>query len=299
MWSARRLSAWRFSACKRAALVLASAIGVGACEQIGSDPSVPASIEAAPQAFPSVAIGDTLRDTLGVVQPLRVILRNINGDVIENPPIRFLYVQSGRDSALEVDSVSGVVSAIRRPTGNVVQIAARFEEAIQILIPIRVTNEPSTAFASGTPSIKGFVPDTGVIGNAENSVPLEVQVQYRDSLSRLQNVSDWLVRFAVVKPDNLSNDRTRSVFLVDDNFRASQIDTTGGNGTATRRLRIRPSLFPASGVAIDTVEVEAMIFRRGQPVAGAPIRIFVPVCNAAARNSEVPCGTTSTPDPVR
>ncbi len=284
---------------KRFAGFALAAISFGACATIDTDPSVPASIEVAPFAFPSIAIGDSLRDTLGVAQPLRVILRNIDGDVIENPPIRFLYVQSERDSAIVVDSVTGMVEVVKRPTGTNIQIAARFEEAIQILIPIRVTNAPESVFRVGTPSIKGFVPDTGGLGNAENSVPVEVRVQYVDSLDRLANVGDWLVRFAVVKPDNRLNDPTRSVFLVNDNFRASQIDTTEANGTAGRRLRIRPSLFPAGGAAIDTVEVEAMVYVRGDTVPGAPVRILIPVCIAQARISEAPCGTTATPAPIR
>lgn len=291
-------SALHLHACNLGAGVL-GAILLAACATIDTDPSVPATIEAGPQAFPSIAIGDVLRDTLGVEQPLRVILRNIEGDVIENPPIRFLYVQFERDSALDVDPESGMVRAVKRPTGTTTQIAARFEEAIQILIPIRVTNAPDTAFQTGTPSIKGFVPDTGVVGNAENSAPLEVRVQYADSLGRLANVSDWLVRFAVVKPENRRNDNTRAVYLVDDNFRASQIDTTEGSGTAARRLRIRPSLFPADGADIDTVEVEAVVFVRGKALSGEPIRILVPVCAASARNSQLPCGSTAAPAPIR
>ncbi len=284
---------------KKISWLVGACIGLGACATIDTDPSVAASIEAAPLPFPSVAIGDSLRDTLGVARPLRVILRNIDGDVIENPPISFLYVQSERDSALEVDADSGYVRAVKRPTGTTTQIAARFEEAIQILIPIAVTNAPTTVFQSGTPSIKGFVPDTGVIGNAENSAPLEVRVQYRDSLDRLANVNDWLVRYAVVKPDNRLNDDTQPVFLVNDNSRTSQVDTTGTNGTAVRRLRIRPSLFPAGGALIDTVEVEAMVFVKGEPVEGAPIRILIPVCTAAARLSELPCGSPVPPAPIR
>ncbi len=292
-------SALHLHAYKLGALLLATALGTAACATIDTDPSVPASIEAPPQAFPSIAIGDVLRDTLGVAQPLRVILRNIDGDVIENPPIRFLYVQAERDSALEVDAESGLVRVIKRPTGTTTQIAARFEEAIQILIPIRVTNEPTTASQTGSPSIKGFFPDTGAQGNAENSTPLEVRVQYVDTLGALANVSDWLVRFAVVEPDNRLNDNTQPVYLVDDNFRASQVDTTESNGTATRRLRIRQALFPAGGAAIDTVVVEAVVFARGQQVTGGPIRIVIPVCSFEARNSELPCGATETAEPIR
>lgn len=280
------------SARLRRGLGLAAIVGVvvaGGCADVNTDPLIPATIELAPLAFPSIAIGDVLRDTLGVEQPVRAIVRNINGDIIEDAPLNYLYVQFARDSALTVEEVTGRVRAEKQPSGTPIQIAARFENALQILIPIRVTNAPDTVFRTDSALLVGFVPDSGRRGAEENSVPVSVRVQYRNAAGALANVGDWLVRFAVVRPANLRNDTTQAVFLVNDTYRASQIDTTGTDGLASRRVRVRASQLPAGGALLDTVEVEAMVVRQGEPVSGAPIRILVPVCASSTRNPSVVC----------
>lgn len=258
-------------------LALLAALGVGlasvACAEIGTDPAVPASIEIARFPFPSVAVGDSLRDTLGVAVPLRAIVRNISGDVIEDAPVRFL----SRDPKLLVDSISGHVYALELPSTNPVNVAARFEQSLQILAQLRVTNAPDTAFRTDTASLPRLVSE-GIIGAADsNTVAVEVRVQFKGEADALQNVNAWLVRFAVVRPANLGNDTAAAVYLVDDRGRASQLDTTGTNGVASRRVRVRSSRFPASGVTVDTIEVQAAVMRRGAAVPGAPVRILVPV----------------------
>lgn len=256
------------------------AIGVGmACAQIGTDPSVPASLEIAPFPFPAVAVGDSLRDTLGVAIPIRAIVRNIGGDAIVDAPLRYL----SRDtlSRLLVDSISGHVFAVGLPTPNPVSVAARFGQSLQILAQVRVTNAPDTAFRTDSAALRRLVSE-GVIGAADsNTVAVQLRAQYRNDARVLQNVNAWLVRFAVVRPANRTNDTMAAVYLVDEVGRPSQIDTTGTDGFASRRVRVRASRFPAVGVAQDTIELEAAVMRRGAPVAGAPVRFLVPVTRTA------------------
>jgi len=264
--------------------VMSACVVAAACADIGTNPSVPASIEATPLAFPSIAVGDSLRDTLGVAYPVRAVVRNIQGDVIEDAPIRYLYVQAARDTALEVDSISGHVRVLKRPASGPVQIAARFESALQVLIPLRITSDPDTVFRTESTRIVGFVPDTGRRGADENSAAVSVRVQYRDDADAAQNVGDWLVRFVVVRPANPTNDTTKAAFFMNDNARPTSLDTTDASGLASRRLRMRPGiLFPAGSPTSDTVVVEARIWRRGVPVPGAPVRIAVPVLSPSTR----------------
>ncbi len=263
---------------------VSSLVIAAACADIVTDPLVPVSIEAEPQAFPSIAIGDSLRDTLGVAQPIRVTLRNIQGDVIQDAPIRYLYVQAQRDTALEVDSTTGMVRVVKQPAAGQLQIAARYAFSLQVLIPVIVTNAPDTAFTTDSDlRLVGFVPDTGRRGVDSNSVAVTTRVQYKNAAGALQPVNDWIVRYAIVRPANLGNDTTASVFLVNETGRPSQIDTTDGGGASSRRVRVRPLQFPAAGRTVDTVEVEAMIWRRGQRVRGAPIRFLVPVFSPSTR----------------
>jgi len=277
---ARLARSWR--------VALLAALGVGAasvaCAEIGTDPAVPASIEVARFPFPAVAVGDSLRDTLGVAVPLRAIVRNISGDVIEDAPVRYL----SRDTLLIVDSLSGHVFAQALPTPNPASVAARFELALQILASVPVTNAPDTAFRTDAAALPALVSEA-VIGAADsNTVAVQVRVQFRADAEVLQNVNAWLVRFAVVRPANLRNDTAAAVYLVDDRGRAGQVDTTGTDGFASRRVRVRSSRFPAAGIAQDTIEVEAAVMRRGTAVPGAPIRILVPVGAVAVPGAATP-----------
>jgi AAA+ superfamily predicted ATPase len=77
-----------------------------------------------------------------------------------------------------------------------------------------------------------------------------------------------------------------AVFLVDEQLRASVVDTTTAEGNAARRVRVRPVGFPvAQGNArvTDTVIVEATARYRGQLVRGAPVRVLVPVVRPASQ----------------
>lgn len=261
--------------------LLLTALGVTvtsvACAEIGTDPAVPASLEVARLPFPSVAVGDSLRDTLGVAFPLRAIVRNISGGVIEDAPIRYL----SRDTMLIVDSITGHVFARALPAQNPASVAARFEQALQILAQLRVTNAPDTAFRTDSAAFPRLVSEA-LIGAADsNTVAVQVQLRYRSDTDVFQNVNAWLVRFAVVYPANRTNDTAAAVYLVDDRGRAGQIDTTGTDGFASRRVRVRSSRFPAAGQTVDTIEVEAAVMRRGVAVPGAPVRIRVPVGTSA------------------
>ncbi len=252
------------------ALAIATAVG---CSEIGTDPNVPAAIEFAPLPYPSVALGDSLRDTAGVAQPVRAIVRNVRGDIIPDAEIRYLYVQFPRDSALVVDSATGHVVASRTPSGGQVQIAARSGLNLQVLREIRVSRQPDTVFSTQVDtSLRTVLPDTGQIGADANSVPVSVTVQYADSTETLRNAGDWLVRFRLLRPANLANDTTLSVFLVNDQGRPSTLDTTAANGVAARRVRVRAGQFPL-GAELDSVLVEAVVFRRGEPVPGSPVTL--------------------------
>jgi hypothetical protein len=276
--SARRL---RVRA-RRAVLWATATVGavtLVACENVSSSPNVPASIEFAPLAFPSVAVGDVLRDTLGTPQPFRAIVRNVAGDVIEDAPVRYLYVQFARDSALQVDSLTGAVRALKVPTGSPVQIAALYEPALLIVRDVKVSRTPDTVFVTTAtrPLLQVSLPDTGRQATQSNSAPVDVRLQYRDSTGALKDVSDWLVRFAVTRPANLRNDTAAAVYVISENGTPGQTAVTTGGGTAARRIRVRADRFPAAGTTVDTVVVEAVAVRRGVPVPGAPVQILVPV----------------------
>jgi len=261
--------------------LLAALCGVSlvACAEVGTGPDTPAAIELPAYPSPSVVIGDTLRDINGKVTGIRAIVRNVRGDIIADAPTRYLYADALRDSALAVDTISGIVRALRLPRGTA-RLAARVGTTLQVLREIIVTTRPDSVDRGGQTNFGLFtttLPDTSRAQATTNtSLSFNVSVRHIDSLKTLSTVNGWPVRFELVSPANANNDTTLAVYLVDDNGRASVLDTTDGGGTAGRKVRIRAQRFP-TGTAIDSVIVRAVISYRGVAVKGSPIRMALPV----------------------
>ncbi len=258
-------------------LVLVSA----ACAEVGSGPDVPAAIEIAELPSPSVVIGDTLRNIAGVVTPVRATVRNLSGDVIAGAAVRYLYADFGRDSAIAIDSVTGIVRALRATLGGSDgRLGARVGASLQVLKTVAVVLRPDTVDRTGQSAIPTFstLPDTGRSGANNNTAPaLTVVVRNIDSLtSGASIVRTWPVRFELLTPANPTNDTMQAVFLVDDSGRPSVLDTTDPSGVAGRRVRIRSARFPASGDTASVI-VQAVVTYKGKALRGSPFRLALPV----------------------
>jgi len=262
------------------------AVAVAACADVGTGPEVPAAIELAPFPFPSVVVGDTLRDSLGTVAPIRGIVRNSAGDIIADARPTYVYADFTKDSALRVDSLTGIVTA--RAAVAAGRIAARIGSSLQVIRPLIATVRPDTIVPGTPPSalIVSLLPDTGRTRAQGNTTgDIGIQVQNRQGAAPV-GVNGWLVSFRLVKPANPTNDTTRGAFLVADQLNPSVLDTTDADGGASRRVRIRPALFPvAQGTArvTDTVVIEATVRYRGQLVRGAPVRVQIQVVRPASQ----------------
>jgi hypothetical protein len=276
MSSPRSISAHRRPWARRLALTIGVGVAVGAvlsvagCADVSSSPDVPASIEMANFPFPSVVLGDTLRDVNGVPTPVRAVVRNSAGDTLSNTGTRYLYADYNRDSALFVDSTSGLVIARKATTSSEARIAARAGSALQVIAKLLVTVRPDSVSASrSTVQLTTQFPDTGrTKANANTTSALQVLVQNLQG-STPTGVNGWVVQFTLLRPANASNDTTQAAWLVNDNGTASVIDTTDGSGNAGRRVRVRADRFPTTGT--DTVQVRATLTYKGKPVAGSGV----------------------------
>lgn len=256
--------------------VVASTITGAACAEIGLGPNEPAAIEFAPFPSPSIVVGDTLRNIDGVVTPIRALVFNVGGGVIEDATTRYLYADFNTDSALQVDSATGMVIARKLASGDK-RLTARIGATLQVLRPIRIVARPDSVDGTGPTTILGTsLPDTGRAGAEANSTRA-FTVTVRNLAGRTTTpVRTWPVRFQLVSPANPTNDTTASAYLVDDQGRASTLDTTDESGSAARRVRIRAVLFP-TGAAVESVVVRAVASYRGVPLKGSPVRITAPV----------------------
>jgi hypothetical protein len=250
--------------------VAAVAVAIG-CADVGTAPDTPASLELSPFGAPAVVIGDTLRNESGAVAPVVAVVRNSEGEIIADAPVTYLYVEANRDSALLVDPVRGLVIGRKAPTG-VAQIAARAGGVLQVLRPMLVTVRPDSVQTRPiTSTLVTAFPDTGRAAALRNStVALAVSLSNRQTATEAP-VNGWLVRFALIKPANATNDTTAAAYLVNDNGGASVLDTTDTGGNAGRKVRVRAALFPTAGT--DTVVVRATVTYKGRPVPGSGVLI--------------------------
>jgi hypothetical protein len=257
------------------AVIAATGIGT-ACSEVGLGPNEAAAIELDPLPSPSVVVGDTLRNIDGIAAPVRARVFNVRGDVIDDAAPRYLYADFNIDSALAIDSVTGLVVAKKLVSGDK-RIAARIGGSLQVLRSIRIVTRPDSVDGTNLTTILGTsLPDTGRRGLESNSTKtLVVTVRHLET-GAITAARTWPVRFELLNPANPTNDTMASAYLIDDQGRASTIDTTDDSGLAGRRVRVRALQFP-SGAAVESLVVRATVTYKGKPLKGSPVRLTAPV----------------------
>ncbi len=245
----------------RAVVVLALA---AACTEIGTDPAVPVAIEIDPPLLPALAVGDTLRDTVGAVAPIVARALNSRNETIPDAPITFVALPN--DSILDVDAGSGIVF------GNVVgqaDVVAQVAGLQSVRLRVRVTNRPDTVTAESA------LVDSVLYGIADDTArALTVKVWERATVSdrdTLITVPFWRVRYTITSPEDLAeNTDTTRVYVANDANRLSRVDTTDTNGEAKRRIRF--PLAVVSDIARRTFVTEVVVLGAdGSELPGSPI----------------------------
>ena len=299
-----RRTAWRIVRGRTAALAALALAPVGgaACVAIDTAPGGVASLRFDPLP-PSIEIGDTLRDTLGAVLPLRGVAFDADDRPVATASLRYAAVPLTRDSvtqrvdtALAVDTLTGLVRATATWVAPQGRVAVRAGDRLQLLDTLAIVPRPdSLVRVAGrlpgflydcrdtTSTLDATLSDTGVaaraIGNATG--PMAVVVR-GDSAGVRGPVRRWLVRWSIVSPAPATIPIVtlpRSVATVPaiavisgTADRLVRWDTTDGAGRSTTRLRIRPFALGRAAFPPDSfdVVVRAEAFRRGQRLDSAP-----------------------------
>lgn len=251
----RRMTASYAAMVGAAALYAAS---VTACIDITTHTVAAVGLD--PMATPSVVVGDTLRDTLGVARPLRGAAYNAEGVALAGVPVIYRILDRGA----HVDSLTGVV------VGDSVGA-----------IPVRVLVEAGGIQTQPVPLYIVPAPDSIVALNPLDtlayslrdstslSVALTAQLLHHGTAPALDSVQAYVVSFAVQYPSD-----TLLAQLVDDGGHPSHVDTTAADGTAGRRIKLRPARLPSLTVA-DSVVVYATARYHGTPVGRGPVRFVL------------------------
>lgn len=270
-WRARRLQGLRrlVAPVVTAVATLGASLGaglvtsLGGCADFGGADEV-AIIEFDSIPYPAVLAGDSMRDSLGVVRPLRALAFNGSGDVL--PAVDFDFFTT--DTGATIDT-AGVLRVTRRDgTVRVVAATAGLQSAART---VRVTRRPDTTFASTAlvDTLVYAVPD-----GPANVAELKLALRTRDTVGGVGvNVPGWLVRWRVVhNGDTLGLADTLLVALQSASGRRGQLDTTAADGASTRRLRLFANRLT---VLADSFFVIADVRFHGATVPGSPVRYTV------------------------
>jgi hypothetical protein len=237
--------------------MIAPAVGAVAagCVKISDNSDTVLSLEFDSLASPSVVVGDSLRDTTGVIAPPLVRAFNYQGEEIAAPPVRF----HAPDPGITIDSVTGVIrgDSLRSTPVRVVASVG----SLQALQRVVVTLRPDAMTAvDGRDTLQYSTLDSTV----NISEPLTVRVTHGTPPAD-SAVQSYVVSFAVVSGgDPLAAEVVNS-------GKISTVDTTDADGVAGRTVKIRPLYF----TGVDSVIVNATVKFRGTPISGSPVRLVV------------------------
>ncbi len=227
-----------------------------ACTDISENDSAALSIELEVLPSPSVVVGDSLRDTTGVIAVPTVHVFNYKGEEIAADDVRFY----APDPGVSIDSVTGVISAdsLRTTPARIVAAVG----SLQALQTIDVTLRPeNVAAVTGRDTLQYSLLDSTLNVSAELTVKVTHGTPPADSAVR-----SYVVSFAVV-----SGGDPQLAELVNGG-KASVVDTTDASGVAGRAVRVRPVHLTAT---VDSVIINATVKYRGAPVTGSPVRLVV------------------------
>lgn len=251
-------------------LVLAAA----ACSGV-DDPSAPFAVEFARLPWPSIIVGDTLRDSTGAAARLTALVLDADGVVIPSAAVTFVALDTG----IRVLADGRVVSTGWRETPA--RVVASVDGLQSRPLSLIITRRPdSLQTTRDTAAVLAYdIPPTDAT-NLSATIP--VRLRSRQVVSGVTGDSvtrGWLVRFTIAQPPTAGVvDSVRLVGKGTTAIPASGLttfvsqDTSDASGVAAVRVRA----FPRAGqTGADSVIVQASAVAGGRAVPGSPVRLVV------------------------
>ena len=255
---------------RRALFGAAVAIGVAACIELGGPSAGVVAISNLKLPYPSVVIGDLMRDSLGNPSPVNITAFGSNGEVISGEPVSFFAL----DTTVRIDA-DGTIHGLFRDSvgGRVVAGAGGLQtpphRVIVTIAPTIVEKEDDA-----TP-IEFVVTEPDTSKNTNWSPPLIVTVKGASGPAQ-----GYVVTYSLVETPDAEVAGTPTAYIGDESARTMPRDTTDTKGIASRRVVLRQAAIAEAtraGAKQDSVIVQATIKYLGADVTGSPIQFIVPV----------------------
>lgn len=242
---------------KTALLAVSVSILTLSCDREALGPETPVAVALESLPFPAVVAGDSLRDTTGAVVPVRAQVFNYLGEELPDIPLRYLILDRGAT----IDSVTGIVrgDSIRETPVRVVAFLDGLQTQSQ---PLFIVPAPDSLLkTAGEDTLEYSLVDTTV------NVSAQLAVRLLSGGGTPVPVRGWIVSFEITSATSPA-----LAVIIGDGTSESNIDTTSADGTASRRVRVRPEELTATA---DSVVLMATARYRGAHVRGSPARLVV------------------------
>ena len=234
------------------------ALVTAACTDVGPE-GAPFSIEFDSLPYPSVVLGDTLRDEDGVAAPLEAAVFDVRNDPVPDAEVRFAAL----DTTVEVTDDAFLIGLAIDFAGS--PVVAQVGAIQTVPVTVIVTRRPDDIHAT----VATEIPVEYSPGEVVPSSDLAVRVVHGTPPEPGDTVvPGWIVRYEVV---GQAPGDTVPGYLVNGTRRASA-DTTDASGNAALRFRLNAATLP---VLQDTLEVRATARHLGQPVEGSPVSFLL------------------------
>jgi hypothetical protein len=253
-----------------------------ACSDIlGSSARNPiASISALSLPYPTVVIGDIMRDSLGVATPVSIQAYDANGNIVANQSPAFTILDATSSTlatSVQIDQNGFVHGLVRDTLGA--RVFASFATLVAPVQRVLVSVAPQNAAKSTATTAINF--DTAKVDTSAQtnwSPPLELTLTDANGVG----AQGFIITYAVTRSPTPFTAGVPTAYIGDDAGKASARDTTDVHGTAGRRVILRLAAFgdPAlliAGTKTDTVIVRATVKYNGADLSGTPFDYFIPV----------------------
>jgi hypothetical protein len=267
---------------RRLAVVGLPAAGAAlvACFELSGPPASLSSVSTLEVAWPSVVIGDSLRDWEGTAVPLRVQAFDGAGQPVTDAQVIFIALDTGLSVTAsgfvmgqnQRTSPAQIVAQVRRG-GDVIQTPA---------IDVHVVPRPDTVSPAGADTLAVKIDTLFGITDTSwvRSDAITVTVRNRSLLEANPSnaaVRRWIVRYEISPPFTGVGGEPAAFFEAAGNPQVAA-DTTDDNGVAARRRVVLRTIVlpPDSKFGTHEVKVTATVRERGQNVPGSPIEFVIP-----------------------
>jgi hypothetical protein len=232
-----------------AALLAAAGWWLVSCRDVPAPEGGVFSISTLLLPSPGVVAGDTMRDSTGLVAPLRVVAYDVRGDTLYSVPVTFVILDTGahlvgpllvgEDAGTTVRVVGSVAALQTQPTS------------------VKVTLSPDTLVAADSLRFERSSSSTTL--NAD----LSVLVQHRSGTATTP-VEAVIVRYSILRQP--ASTGGPAVVLMNTTT-PSSADTTDATGRASRTLRLQIPNFVVS--PLDSAIVDATAAYSGRVLGTA------------------------------